>query len=87
MVTRRRLFTGMAALAAASVGKSALAALPEIVSSTATDTHAPLAPPNGRPYRPVATFLRGRLAYDGKDVLAEPGRGAFVRPPVIARAH
>ena len=56
MVTRRRLFTGIAALAAASVGKSALAALPEIVSSTATDTRTPLAPPNGRPYRPVATL-------------------------------
>jgi len=56
MVTRRRLFTGMAALASAAVGKSALAALPEIVSSTATDTRAPLAPPNGRPYRPVATL-------------------------------
>ena len=38
------------------------------------------------PYRPIATFLRGRLAYDGKDVLAEPGRGAFVRPPAIAKA-
>jgi allantoinase len=33
------------------------------------------------PYRPVATFLRGRLIYDGKDVLAAPGSGAFVRPP------
>jgi allantoinase len=38
------------------------------------------------PYRPIATFLRGRLAYDGKDVLAEPGRGVFVRPPIIAKA-
>jgi allantoinase len=33
------------------------------------------------PYRPVATFLRGRLIYDGKDVLAAPGSGAFLRPP------
>jgi allantoinase len=33
------------------------------------------------PYRPVATFLRGKMIYDGKDVLAEPGSGAFVRPP------
>ncbi len=41
MVTRRRLFTGIAALASAAVGKSALAALPEIVSSTATDTRSP----------------------------------------------
>ena len=33
------------------------------------------------PYRPVATFLRGKMIYDGKHVLAEPGSGAFVRPP------
>ena len=33
------------------------------------------------PYRPAATFLRGKMIYDGKDVLAEPGSGAFVRPP------
>jgi allantoinase len=39
------------------------------------------------PYRPVATFLRGRLAYDGKEVLSQPGAGVFVRPPVIAKAH
>jgi FtsP/CotA-like multicopper oxidase with cupredoxin domain len=56
MVTRRHLFTGMAALASAAVGKSALAALPAIVSSTATATRAPLMPPDGRPYRPVATL-------------------------------
>jgi manganese oxidase len=56
MVTRRHLFSGMAALASAAVGKSALAALPEIVSSTATATRTPLLPPDGRPYRPVATL-------------------------------
>jgi allantoinase len=38
------------------------------------------------PYRPVATFLRGRLVYDGKAVLAEPGEGVFVRPAVIEKA-
>jgi len=38
------------------------------------------------PYRPIATFLRGRLIYDGKAVLAEPGEGVFVRPPVIEKA-
>jgi len=38
------------------------------------------------PYRPVATFLRGKMIYDGKGVLAEPGSGAFVRPlPAAAR--
>src|ERR1700733_6882914 len=71
MVTRRRLFTGMAALAAASVGKSALAALPEIVSSTATDTRAPLAPPNGRPYRPVATLNGWTLPWRLRDGVKE----------------
>src|SRR6202167_786557 len=78
MVTRRRLFTGMAALASAAVGKSALAALPEIVSSTATNTRIPLAPPNGRPYRPGATLngwtLPWRLRSGVKEfhLVAEP---------------
>jgi allantoinase len=36
------------------------------------------------PYRPIATFLRGQLIYDGKNVLAEPGNGAFVRPAIPA---
>ena len=71
MVTRRRLFTGMAALAAASVGKSALAALPEIISSTATDTRTPLAPPNGRPYRPVATLNGWTLPWRLRDGVKE----------------
>lgn len=33
-------------------------------------------------YRPAATFVRGQLVFDGKDVLAEPGSGQFIRPPV-----
>ncbi|WP_411032685.1 dihydroorotase [Shinella sp. BYT-45] len=33
------------------------------------------------PWRVSATWLRGRLAFDGRKVLAEPGTGAFVRPP------
>ena len=56
MLTRRHLFTGMTALASAAVGKAALAALPEIVSSNAAGTGTPLTPPNGRPYRPVVTL-------------------------------
>ena len=43
-------------MAAAAVGKAALAALPEIVSHSDAATRAPLQPPNGRPYRPVATL-------------------------------
>lgn len=34
------------------------------------------------PYRTSATYLRGRLIFDGTDVSAEPGNGHFVRPPV-----
>lgn len=32
------------------------------------------------PYRPVATFLRGAMIYDGTDVLAKPGHGQFIHP-------
>jgi allantoinase len=34
------------------------------------------------PWRVAATYLRGRLAFDGDRVLAEPGQGAFLRPPL-----
>ena len=37
------------------------------------------------PYRPIATYLRGRPAFDGRRVLAEPGTGRFVRPAAAAR--
>ena len=30
-------------------------------------------------YRPAATFLRGKMIFDGKDV-TPPGQGRFVRP-------
>lgn len=33
------------------------------------------------PYSVTATYARGRLVFDGRDVLAEPGTGKFVRPP------
>jgi FtsP/CotA-like multicopper oxidase with cupredoxin domain len=57
MLTRRQFFRGAgAAMAAGSVNKYALAALPEIVSTNTTGTQAPLQPPNGRPYQPVATL-------------------------------
>ena len=57
MVTRRYFFGGAGlAVAAAAVGKAALAALPEVVSHSDAATRAPLQPPNGRPYRPVATL-------------------------------
>jgi FtsP/CotA-like multicopper oxidase with cupredoxin domain len=57
MLTRRQFFRGAgAAMAAGTVNKYALAALPEIVSTGITGTQAPLQPPNGRPYQPVATL-------------------------------
>ncbi len=55
----RRAFLGGAAftaVAAASVSRVALAALPEPVIQTSAATAAPLAPPNGRPYHPVVTL-------------------------------
>ena len=57
MVTRRNLFGGVsAAVASAAVGRSALAALPEVVSGGGSTMRAPLWPPDGRPYQPVATL-------------------------------
>ncbi len=57
MYTRRSFFfSGAGAAIAAAVGKSALAALPEIVSTDSPAMQIPKAPPNGRPYHPVATL-------------------------------
>ncbi|HWU00895.1 MAG TPA: dihydroorotase family protein [Terriglobales bacterium] len=38
------------------------------------------------PYRPVATFLRGKTIFDGRDVLAQPGTGTFVKPAFAQEA-
>lgn len=54
---RRHFFSGAAtAVAAASVGRTALAALPEIPQHGSADTAVPPAPPTGRPFRPVVTL-------------------------------
>jgi manganese oxidase len=56
---KRRAFFGsaaMSAVAAASVGKVAMAALPEPVTVDQPTTAPPLVPPNGRPYNPVVTL-------------------------------
>ena len=58
---RRHFFTGAAtALAAAGVGRAALAAIPEAVQQTSADTAPPWTPPGvtgaGRPYSPVLTL-------------------------------
>ncbi len=55
-LTRRGFFGGAGIAVAAAVSKVALAALPEIVSVDNADMQSPLQPPNGRPYRPVATL-------------------------------
>ncbi|MCT4655059.1 MAG: amidohydrolase family protein [Cohaesibacter sp.] len=34
------------------------------------------------PFRPAATYLRGEKVFDGKDVLAEPGKGTYITPLV-----
>src|SRR5271170_5937998 len=57
MITRRRFFSGAGlAVAAGAVAKSALAALPELISNESAAMQKPLVPPNGRPYHPVATL-------------------------------
>ena len=60
MSSRRQFFkfAGIAggAVAAASVSRVAMSALPEPVIQTRADTMPPLTPPNGRPYRPVITL-------------------------------
>ncbi|TFZ05004.1 multicopper oxidase family protein [Ramlibacter rhizophilus] len=60
MTSRRSFLSGAGAItgavAAASVSKVALAALPEPVLQTRPDTMPPLSPPTGRPYNPVVTL-------------------------------
>ena len=60
MTNRRRFLGGAGAIAtavsAATVGRAALAALPEPVIQTKPDTMPPLVPPSGRPYQPVVTL-------------------------------
>jgi FtsP/CotA-like multicopper oxidase with cupredoxin domain len=81
MISRRHFFgTAGAAVAAASVSRVALAALPEPVTQTVPDTMVPLEPPNGRPYRPVVTLngwtLPWRMNQGVKEfhLVAEPVR-------------
>jgi len=55
-VSRRHLFLGASAVAAASVSRVALAAIPEAVQQSSAATAAPLLPGTGRPYNPVVTL-------------------------------
>ncbi len=60
MTTRRNFLGGAGAItgavAAASVSKVAMAALPEPATQTRPDTMGPLVPNSGRPYNPVVTL-------------------------------
>jgi FtsP/CotA-like multicopper oxidase with cupredoxin domain len=72
MLSRRTFFTGAGlAVAAGAVAKAALGALPEIVSSDSADMQPPLAPPNGRPYRAVATLNGWTLPWRMRDGVKE----------------
>lgn len=56
-ISRRDFFRfAGAGIAASTVSKVAMAALPELVSADAAATQAPLHPTNGRPYNPVVTL-------------------------------
>ena len=73
---RRHFFTGAAtAVAAASVGRAALAAIPEAVQQTSPDTAAPWTPPGvtgaGRPYNPVVTLNGWTLPWRMNDGVKE----------------
>ena len=56
MFTRRTLLTGAAAIGAAQVARSALAALPEPAYVEGSGTTPPPLPPSGRPFHPVVTL-------------------------------
>jgi FtsP/CotA-like multicopper oxidase with cupredoxin domain len=75
MTTRRNFLGGAGAItgavAAASVSKVAMAALPEPSIQTRPDTMAPLVPPNGRPYNPVVTLNGWTLPWRMRDGVKE----------------
>ena len=72
MFTRRSLLTGAgAAVAATAVAKSALTALPEIVSVSSPDTQPPHAPATGRPFRGVTTLNGWSLPWRIRDGVKE----------------
>jgi manganese oxidase len=56
MVSRRHFIGAATAVTAATVGKAAMAALPEPVIQTKPDTMPPLLPNTGHPYNPVVTL-------------------------------
>ena len=68
MLNRRDFFrVGAAAVAAGTVSKVAMAALPEIVSMQNAETQAPPAPGNGRLFHPVVTLNGWSLPWRMRD--------------------
>src|SRR3984885_12288808 len=79
MINRRTFFSGASlAVAAGAVGKSALAALPGLISNQSRAMQTRLAPPTGRPSHPVPTLngwsLPWRMRHGVKEfhLVAEP---------------
>jgi manganese oxidase len=79
MNTRRHFLTASGVLLGAStVARSALAAVPDPIVATSTNTAAPLQPGTGRPYRPVVTLngwtlpFRMNGGYKEFHLVAEP---------------
>jgi FtsP/CotA-like multicopper oxidase with cupredoxin domain len=91
MVSRRYFMGGGAALAlgAGIVSRSAVASVPEAPHQASAAMQPPLVPPNGRPYRPVATLNGWTLPWRMKDgwkefhLVAEPVRRE-IAPGMIA---
>ena len=72
MVSRRDFFTGAAAMVGAGlVSRAGAASLPEAPVMDQASTQAPLAPPNGRPYRPVVTLNGWSLPWRMNDGVKE----------------
>jgi FtsP/CotA-like multicopper oxidase with cupredoxin domain len=74
MASRRQFLGGAGfavAAAAAAVGRTALAALPDAPSRDNPGTQPPLAPPNGRPYNPVVTLNGWTLPWRMNDGVKE----------------
>ena len=83
MNDRRHFFkaAGAVALGASAVSRVAAAALPEAVTQTSPAMQPPLVPPNGRPYRPVATLNGWSLPWRMKDGVKEYARSRRRRLP------
>jgi len=72
MINRRDFFKmAGAAVAASTVSKVAMAALPEIVSSNSPDTQSPMHPASGRPYNPIVTLNGWSLPWRMKNGVKE----------------